>query len=91
MTREEAIEAVEVRLPGAIDGDARRVWAANIVDVLLDGDVGDMTRVGDRLQSEASRLAEWTHKLPWGDLPVAQAVLGVESAVDEWTEIRRKQ
>lgn len=47
----------------------------------------DLMRIGDRLQSEASRIVEYLkgERLPY---EVAMAVAEVESAVKEWTETR---
>lgn len=51
----------------------------------------ELRRVGDKLQSESSRLAEFLRELEV-DIPyeVFQALLGVESGVNQWTEIRKK-
>lgn len=48
----------------------------------------DLMKIGDRLQSEASRVAEYLkgEKLPY---EVAQAVFEIDSAVAQWTEARR--
>ncbi len=48
-------------------------------------------QIGDELQSEASRLAEWVRHRPDPEpLPyeVLQALLGVEGCVERWTEAR---
>lgn len=50
-----------------------------------------MRGIGDTLQSEASRVAEWV--LLQGAVPyeVHQAALGAESAIEQWTEFRRTE
>lgn len=56
-------------------------------------DAAELQRIGDCLQSEASRLAEWVrHAFPYSTLPyeVGQALLGVESNVEGWTQVRRR-
>lgn len=65
--------------------------AASAREGEADVENGEMTRIGDRLQSEASRLAEWVRcecaptEIPY---EVRQALVGVESAVAEWTKLR---
>lgn len=56
----------------------------------------EAARVGDRLQSEASRLAEFVRKIeeedPFGEVipyEVRMALFEIETAVAEWTELRR--
>lgn len=53
----------------------------------------ELRRIGDEMQSEASRLAEWVrlHGPAFGDLPyeVGQALIGVESVVAQWTDQRK--
>jgi hypothetical protein len=57
-----------------------------------DARAAEMRRIGDRLQSEASRLAAWLRE-SGAQLPYEEdmAVLGVESAIEEWTELRRSE
>lgn len=56
----------------------------------------ELRAIGDRMQSEASRLAEFVRReYPshrWDSLPyeVGMALLEVESAVKDWTEERRR-
>ncbi len=59
-------------------------------DVLRERD--DLRQVGDMLQSEASRLAEFVNALGPAMVPyeVQQAMLGVRSAVAQWTDVRRE-
>lgn len=49
----------------------------------------DLMAVGDRLQSEASRVAEFLkgERVPY---EVAMAVAEIEAAVKEWTDLRRR-
>lgn len=46
-------------------------------------------RIGDKLQSEASRLAEFVGALDQAPHEVRMAAAEVETAVAEWTELRR--
>lgn len=54
-----------------------------------------MRGIGDTLQSEASRLVEWALNINLREdgMPyeVHQAALGVESAIERWTEFRRTE
>lgn len=49
----------------------------------------ELRRIGDKMQSESSRLVEWAYNI---EMPyeVRMAVLELKSAIDEWTERRRK-
>lgn len=52
----------------------------------------ELIRVGDHMQSEASRLAEWVKdNVPYEHLPyeVAGALHGVIGAIIDWTDARR--
>jgi hypothetical protein len=51
----------------------------------------ELVRTGDRMQSEASRLAEWADSRR-GEMPyeVRMAFIGLKTAIEEWTEIRRR-
>ena len=52
--------------------------------------------IGDHMQSEASRLAKWAHAF-WREYPervpyeVGMAIVGLESAIEDWTEARAKE
>lgn len=64
--------------------------------VKADEDYDELRRIGDVLQSEASRLADWcsvAHRegAIWMPYEEQMAVVGVLDAVTEWTAIRRKQ
>lgn len=50
-----------------------------------------MRAIGDTLQSEASRVVEWALGVNVLPYEVHQAALGVESAVEQWTEFRRTE
>jgi hypothetical protein len=53
----------------------------------------DAVRIGDHMQSEASRMAEWIlSQSAWDSIPyeVAMAAHGAQRAVEEWTTMRRK-
>lgn len=53
-----------------------------------------MRRIGDQMQSEASRVAEWSRSvahLAYMPYEVESALLGLESAIHQWTELRRKE
>ena len=63
-----------------------------------DGEKHDqLRRIGDMMQSEASRLSSWiddalkahptTLEMPY---EVRMALSGVRSAIDDWTEARRR-
>jgi hypothetical protein len=60
----------------------------HIVDLGRERD--DLRQVGDYIQSEASRLAEWAAQ-QCDDMPyeVYQAWLGVQHGVRRWTEVRK--
>lgn len=51
-----------------------------------------MRMIGDNLQSEASRVAEWVResnvKIPY---EVHMAVCGIEQSVEAWTELRKSE
>jgi hypothetical protein len=47
----------------------------------------ELVRIGDRLQSEASRLAEWVLNDQRAPYEVMGAAAGAMSAVNEWTEL----
>lgn len=51
----------------------------------------DLTAVGDRMQSAASRMAEWINKqgahVPY---EVLMATLEARTEIDKWTDIRRR-
>jgi hypothetical protein len=53
-----------------------------------------MRRIGDNLQSEASRMADWfrqeQHRRAF-PYEVHMAVAAVERLVEEWTELRRAE
>lgn len=70
--------------PGSYPADAARVME----------DVDELRRIGDELQSEASRLAEWVLKLEKNDVGVPYEVrmarASTEIAVEEWTQERKK-
>lgn len=60
--------------------------------------VDELRAIGDLLQSEASRLVEWAEKSTQDhptslEMPyeVRMALLGVQDAVEMWTEVRRKE
>ena len=52
----------------------------------------DQSAVGDRMQSEASRLVEWARDRidPAKDYEVFQAMLALRDDIEKWTEIRRR-
>lgn len=47
-----------------------------------------MTQVGDLLQSEGSRVAEWVLQQEQVPYEVRQAALSIESGVRDWTDVR---
>lgn len=49
----------------------------------------EFRQVGDTLQSEASRVAEWARGSTGLPYEVYMALLGVEHSVVAWTEVRR--
>jgi hypothetical protein len=52
----------------------------------------EAVRIGDRLQSEASRLAEFVRRQDQARVPyeTQMAAIEVETAVEEWTQLRRR-
>ena len=54
----------------------------------------DMRRIGDSLQSEASRMADWfrqeQHRRAF-PYEIHMAVAAVERLVEEWTELRKAE
>ncbi len=52
--------------------------------------VGDHRAVGDLMQSSLSRLSEWVKKQESVPYEVRMAALEGKSAVEDWTNVRRK-
>lgn len=53
----------------------------------------DLSAVGDRMQSAASRLAEWVRDRPYGvQVPyeVEMAAIEARGEVEKWSEIRKR-
>lgn len=48
----------------------------------------EIIRAGDRLQSEASRMAEWILQVGLAPYEVHMAALEARSAVERWTNAR---
>jgi ATP-dependent Clp protease ATP-binding subunit ClpC len=76
-------EAVRDEIIFRLSGGGKRAPKPDPAVVAL-----DLMRIGDKLQSEASRVAEYLkgEKLPY---EVAQAVFEIDAAVKEWTDTRR--
>jgi hypothetical protein len=55
---------------------------------LLIAERDDLRAVGDRLQSEASRLAEWAESTGGMPYEVHQSFIAIRSAVKDWTRHR---
>ena len=51
----------------------------------------DLSAVGDRMQSAASRLAEWVRDQPGVPYEVFMAQIEARDEVAKWTEIRRQR
>lgn len=72
--------------------DAQRIADAVLAELGLTEDPAEMRRVGDLLQSDASRLAEWVIAQDDHEEPVPyevhSAAHSAQSAVEKWTALR---
>lgn len=52
--------------------------------------ITELVRIGDEMQSEASRLAEWVNKQQDVPYEVSMALMSVQHTVEAWTAERRR-
>ena len=52
--------------------------------------IAELVRIGDEMQSEASRLAEWVDKQQDVPYEVSMALMSVQHTVEAWTAERRR-